>query len=162
MLKIIYIFIAIAILAGIVSVFTAKTNNIENLDSDYDIEKDVTVETEDKSDLIKVQTPLVESLVSSPLNISGEARGNWFFEASFPVVLVDWDGVVVAEGVAEAQGEWMTESFVPFVASLEFINPYNSGDPDFMKKGTLILRKDNPSGLPENDDALEIPIKFAP
>jgi hypothetical protein len=32
MLKIIYIFIAIAILAGIVSVFTAKTNNIENLD----------------------------------------------------------------------------------------------------------------------------------
>jgi hypothetical protein len=84
--------------------------------------------------LIKVQTPLVESLVSSPLNISGEARGNWFFEASFPVVLVDWDGVVVAEGVAEAQGEWMTESFVPFVASLEFINPYNSGDPRFYEK----------------------------
>jgi hypothetical protein len=56
----------------------------------------------------------------------------------------------------------MTEEFAPFTASLEFTNPYPAGDPDFMKRGFLILHKDNPSGLPENDNALEIPIYFAP
>ena len=30
-----------------------------------------------------------------------------------------------------------------------------------MKRGSLILKKDNPSGMPEHDDALEIPIFFA-
>jgi hypothetical protein len=46
--------------------------------------------------------------------------------------------------------------------ALEFTNPYQVGDQDFMKQGTLIMQKDNPSGLPEHDDAFEIPIRFAP
>jgi hypothetical protein len=32
--------------------------------------------------------------------------------------------------------------------------------PDFGEAGTLILRKANPSGLPENDDAFEVGIRF--
>ena len=30
----------------------------------------------------------------------------------------------------------------------------------FSRRGFLMLKKDNPSGLPEHDDALEIPIYF--
>ena len=56
----------------------------------------------------------------------------------------------------------MTEDFVPFSATLEFTSPYPGKGQDFMKRGSLILKKDNPSGLPENDDALEIPIQFIP
>ena len=94
--------------------------------------------------------------------LTGQARGYWYFEASFPIVLTNWDGLIIAEGYATADGDWMTEEFVPFTASLEFTNPYEEGQPDFMKRGSLILQKDNPSGLPENDNALEIPIYFAP
>ena len=52
----------------------------------------------------------------------------------------------------------MTEEFVPFSAVLEFVTP-TAGDPE-LNRGTLILQKDNPSGLPEHDDALEIPVVF--
>jgi len=108
----------------------------------------------EKSELIRVSTPRPDELVQSPLIIEGEARGFWFFEADFPVVLVDWDGLIIAEGIARAKGEWMTEDFVPFEAKIEFEKP------TVKNNGTLILRKDNPSGLPEHDDALEIPILF--
>ena len=116
----------------------------------------------EKMDLIRLNTPRPNAMITSPLTITGEARGPWFFEASFPVVLTDWNGLIIAEYFATAQGEWMTEDFVPFESVLEFEKPYpQEGEvPDFMKRGTLILHKDNPSGLPEHDDALEIPVWF--
>lgn len=112
------------------------------------------------NNLIYVTSPLPEQEVSSPLTIEGEARGNWYFEADFPVVLVNWDGLIIGEGIARAQDEWMTEDFVPFTATIEFESPFKEGDQDFMKRGGLILQKDNPSGLPENDDAIEFAIFF--
>jgi len=105
----------------------------------------------DKSDLIRVTSPESGATVSSPLTVDGEARGTWYFEASFPVKLLDSDGNELAVTPAEAQGEWMTEDFVPFTATLEFDESY-TGD------ATLVLQKDNPSGLPENDDELRIPL----
>lgn len=109
----------------------------------------------DNSDMIVLESPKPESEVTSPLLITGKARGNWFFEASFPVTLTNWDGLIIAEGIATAQGDWMTEDFVPFEAKLEFI-----ADTTVSNRGSLILRKDNPSGLPENDDYLEITVFF--
>jgi len=108
----------------------------------------------DKTNLIVVDTPRPNQIISSPLVIKGKARGSWFFEASFPVVLTNWDGLIIASGVASAGEGWMTAEFVPFTAELQFKNP------EYKNNGTLILKKDNPSGLPENDDALEIPILF--
>lgn len=115
----------------------------------------------EKQDLIRLESVAPNAIVASPLVITGEARGYWFFEASFPVVLTNWDGLIIAEHYAQASGDWMTEEFVPFSSTLEFESPYKEGDPDFMKRGTLILHKDNPSGLPEHDDALEIPVWFS-
>lgn len=113
-------------------------------------------------DLIVLATPQPGAFISSPLRVAGEARGSWFFEASFPVVLTNWDGLIIAEGVATAGSGWMTADFVPFTAELTFLSPYKAGDPSFMQRGSLILKKDNPSGLPQNDDALEIMVQFAP
>ena len=96
--------------------------------------------------------------ISSPITITGEARGNWYFEASFPITLVDWDGRIIAQVPAQAQGEWMTTEYVPFSATLTFENP--SWDADFSKRGAVILQKDNASGLPEHDDSLEIFVVF--
>lgn len=108
----------------------------------------------EKSDLIKLETPRPNQSVKSPLTVKGQARGIWFFEGSFPIILTDWDGLIIGQGIAVAQGEWMTEEFVPFAAVIEFEAP------KYKNNGTLILQKDNPSGLPEHDDALEIPVFF--
>lgn len=109
----------------------------------------------DVSDLIILDYPQPEAEVSSPLKITGRARGNWFFEASFPVTLTNWDGLIIAEGIATAQGDWMTEEFVPFEAVLDY-----TVDTTVSNRGSLILKKDNPSGLPEFDDFLEITVFF--
>ncbi len=107
------------------------------------------------ADKIVLNTPRPNQKVKSPLVIEGEARGIWYFEADFPVVLTNWDGLIIAEGYASAQGEWMTEDFVSFKAELAFVRP------EVSDRGTLILQRDNPSGLPENDEALEIPVFFS-
>ena len=110
-----------------------------------------------KANLIQVDYPQPNQSISSPLVVKGKARGNWFFEASFPVVLTNWDGLIIAEGIAKAQGDWMTTDFVPFEATLTFKVDKKA----YSNKGALTLRKDNPSGLSKNDDSIEIPIMFA-
>ena len=107
----------------------------------------------EKIDLIRINAPRPNQFISSPLTIEGEARGNWFFEGDFPIKLLDGNGDVIKTSFASALGEWMTEDFVPFKAEIEFTAPTTN-------KGTLILEKDNPSGLPEHADKLLVPIKF--
>jgi hypothetical protein len=107
----------------------------------------------EKTDLIRISSPRPNDVVQSPLKITGEARGFWFNEASFPIKIYDADGKELAVAIAGAKSDWMTDSFVPFEATLEFQSP-GSG------KGILVLQKDNPSGLKENDDSLTVPIKF--
>lgn len=113
------------------------------------------VEVEDShADLIRVTSPTVNAVVSSPLKITGEARGNWYFEASFPVKLLDANGKQLAIAPAQAQGEWMTTEFVPFEVTLTFATPTTS-------TGTLVLEKDNPSGEARFDDSISIPVRFS-
>jgi hypothetical protein len=108
----------------------------------------------EKTDLIRINTPRPNQIITNPLVIEGEARGTWFFEGDFPVILTDWDGLIIGEGFATAKGEWMTEEFVSFSANLDFEIPEGKNI------GILLLKKDNPSGLPEHDDALEVPVLF--
>jgi len=103
---------------------------------------------------IRVTAPLPNATVGSPLTIRGEARGNWYFEASFPVRLRDANGKELAVAPAQAQGEWMTTEFVPFEVMLTFATPET-------ETGALILEKDNPSGLSEHDASISIPVRFA-
>lgn len=100
-----------------------------------------------------VFTPLTNQPVSSPLLVMGEVPGNWSFEASFPVTLKDSNGNAVTQSVAQVIGDWMTDRLVPFTVQLTFPS-LASGN------GTLVLQKDNPSGLADNEDSVSIPIKF--
>ncbi len=104
-------------------------------------------------DLITVNAPLPNSVVTSPLTISGKARGSWFFEASAPVELRDSTGNVIGRGIITAQGDWQTSEYVPFTAKMTYTKTAT-------KTGTLILRNDNPSGDPARQKTLEIPVTF--
>jgi hypothetical protein len=108
----------------------------------------------DMTEVIKISNPRPNQSVSSPLTITGQARGTYYFEATFPVRLETEEGQVLVQHYVEAEGEWMTENFVPFTTTLTFTIP--SG----VTKGILILEKSNPSGLPENAQALRIPVTF--
>lgn len=102
---------------------------------------------------VHVTTPLPQGLVKSPLTVTGEAKGNWYFEASFPVSVQDENDRVLGKGVAEAKGDWMTLDFVPFEATVSFTKPTTA-------TGFLVLTRDNPSGLEDNDGEVRIPIRF--
>lgn len=106
-----------------------------------------------RSDQIVLDLPARGAVVVSPLEVRGRARGTWFFEGDFPLVLLDGRGNLVAQGFATAKGEWMTTEFVPFSAVLRFQSP----EPG---PGRLILKKDNPSDRRELDDALVVPVVF--
>ena len=106
-----------------------------------------------KENLIQVESPGANEVISSPLIVKGKARGFWFFEASFPVKLYDDNGFLLGLKPAQAQGDWMTENFVPFSVTFPFAVPSTP-------KGKLVLEKDNPSGLPENSDELIVPVYF--
>ncbi len=107
------------------------------------------------ANLIKVFSPTANASVASPLVVKGEAKGNWYFEASFPVRLYDANNaeVPLTPSYIMTTEEWMTTEFVPFEATLTFTKPTTP-------TGTLVLEKDNPSGLPEFDASISIPIKF--
>ena len=61
--------------------------------------------------------------LTSPIIIEGDVPGNWYFEASFPIKLIDASGTEIAVGIAQAKGDWMTEDWVDFEALLNFTNP---------------------------------------
>jgi len=107
-----------------------------------------------KEDLIVVENPKAEEEINSPLFISGKARGYWFFEGSFPIELVDENNNLISSTIAQAKEEWMTEEFVPFEAYLNFSNHKT-------RKGFLIFKKDNPTGMKEYNDELRMPILFS-
>jgi hypothetical protein len=102
---------------------------------------------------IIVDKPQHDDLVKSGFLISGRARGFWYFEASFPVALYDSSGKELVRTFIMADGDWMTTDFVPFHKNLTFPKPETL-------RGCLVLEKDNPSGLPENDEHISIPVYF--
>ncbi len=104
-------------------------------------------------DLIEITRPASAALVESPLLIKGRARGTWFFEASFPIKLVDGNGNLLGSTIATAETDWMTTEFVPFTANLTFTLPSTT-------TGVLIFEKDNPSGLPEYAAEFRMPIRL--
>jgi spore germination protein GerM len=107
-----------------------------------------------KDGMIRVFSPESDQLVSLPIKIEGEARGNWFFEASFPIKLLDANNKEITVIISQAKSDWMTNDFVPFKAVIEL-----SSLPE-TSRGTLVLQRDNPSGLPENDEKITVPIRF--
>ncbi len=103
---------------------------------------------------VVVDAPEAQAVISSPVTITGKARGNWFFEAVFPVQIIDGNGKVLGSGQAHATGDWMTTEYVPFSAQVSFSGAET-------RNGFLLFKKDNPSGLPENDATIAVPVSFS-
>lgn len=104
------------------------------------------------ADMIEVFTPHAGGVVGKEFLVVGKARGQWYFEGSFPVEVIGADGNQIAGGIATAVGDWMTTDFVEFKTDLLDLPSAYRGP------ATLILRRDNASGLPEHDAAIIIPI----
>jgi Immunoglobulin-like domain of bacterial spore germination len=129
------------------------TTFVETLQQPIEVATTTTAETASNPEPVVVLEPLPDTLIASPLTVTGQAVGSWYFEASFPVRLLDGNGEELAVQPAQAQGDWMTTSYVPFAVTLEFEKPSTD-------TGILVLEKDNPSGLPENDASIKIPVSF--
>lgn len=106
-----------------------------------------------KDDLIRVPSLKNNQVVDGSLTLTGEARGQWYFEGSFPVRVEDANGKIIGKVVAKAQGEWTTTEYVPFKVFVIFDKPQTT-------TGFIIFEKDNPSGLAENANELSVPIRF--
>lgn len=113
----------------------------------------------EKAGIIVVDSPTVDSTVTaSPLVIKGKAKGSWFFEATAPVSIVNWDGLIIGEGYIKVDEgyDWMTTEMVPFTGTIS----YDASQLGAYKYGWIIMKKDNPSGEPQFDDSLEFKIFF--
>lgn len=105
---------------------------------------------------ITIDSPGEQAEVTSPIDFTGFAPGNWFFEAQAPIFLYTNDGTLLAQTTATVtNGDWMTSGQVPFEATIEFTVEEQT-------YGYIILQKDNPSGLPENDDSLKWDVVLMP
>lgn len=101
-----------------------------------------------------ITQPMRNEQIISPLTIAGTVPPGWMFEGTFPIRLVSDTNTVLAEGSATEieKGSWQSGKPVRFMATLTFV-----------AKGTkpkIILVKDNPSGLPANDETFELPVQF--
>ena len=100
---------------------------------------------------VRITSPKENAPVSHDFDVEGRAPGSWFFEAQFPIQVRDGEDNVLGRATGSAQGDWQTSNLVAFKATMHIDGSYHG-------PATLILMKDNPSGLPENDDSVEIPI----
>lgn len=103
---------------------------------------------------ITVNSPASGASITSPVTIKGISKGGWYFEGSFPVKVVDANGKVIGQGPAQAQGAWTTADPVPFVATITFSAPSTA-------TGKIVFEKDNPSGLPQYDKSVSMPVRFS-
>ena len=106
------------------------------------------------NDLIQVSQPARGTVISSPLTLSGRARGTYYFEGSFSVELTDAEGNQLVEAPVQATGNWMTEDWVPFETTIEFTPPARGG------QGYLKFVKANASGLPQHERVYRVPVRF--
>ena len=159
--------IIVAIVFGIYSVYTHQQNEIKDLQKKavasqsetsaqkkkYDELNATYNYTSKKGIQVKVFHPLSNETVSSPIVVIGEVPGNWSFESSFPVQFVDKDSKIIAQTSAQVLGDWQTDQLVPFSAKIE----YKLTDHGV---GSVVLKKDNPSGQSGNDDSVIIPVRY--
>ena len=104
---------------------------------------------------IPTPTPLPVSnvVLSSSTSISGKIDRSWVFEGSFPFEIIDSQGKIILEGIGSSPDWSDGDSFyVDFVINFKLTSKVNNG--------FLIVRNDNPSGLPQNNKSYKTPLTF--
>lgn len=77
------------------------------------------------------------------------------FEGQMSLTLRIQDGPSFGTTTLKADGDWMTSEKVPFSGRLTFLPPAN------VDVAILVIEADNPSGLPENEKKIEIPVRLS-
>ncbi len=131
MKKIIYISILLIIFLGF---YFIQKSDIKESDFLYN---------NSSKDLIFVTDPSPNEKISKQFKLLGQAKGFWYFEASFPVEVYDSNNNLIFQTFAKAQSDWMTEDFVPFVSDINIAN--------YQGEIKVVLKRDNPSGDTKND-----------
>ncbi len=128
--------------------------NCKSLNNKQEVKnKENTEEKKTAYSMIRVNNPAPNALIESPLIMKGEAVGYWYHEGSFVVKAYGAKDQLLGQAVAKAKGQWMTEDFVPFEATLKF--EVSSG-----QKGRLVFERANPSGLSKNDQQYVLPVQY--
>lgn len=104
---------------------------------------------------VRIDAPAVGAEVAPVFTVRGAARGTWFFEAVLPMKVEDESGEVLLNTFFMTADNWMTTDFVDFEKTLTV-------PVDTRTDAVLVIMKDNPSGLPEHDDEVRIPITIVP
>lgn len=92
--------------------------------------------------------------IANGLVVEGEVKGNWFFEASFPVEIYDANDQKLATVLAGTKENWMTSENISFFVRLEFPKPAT-------ERGYVVFKRDNPSGLPVHDREFKVQVRFS-
>lgn len=103
---------------------------------------------------VVISSPDLSQAIKSPLTLKGQIDPSWVFEASFPIELFDNQNKSLYVGTASVPN-WTEgdNQFIDFTAIIKFSTTAASG--------ILEIRNDNPSGLPENDKSISIPVIFS-
>lgn len=93
-------------------------------------------------------------VVTSPLSVTGLVPAGWMFEGRLPVLLLDDSENIITkvQGVELKPGSWQSGEPVAFKATVSFSTDRT--------EGYIVVKKDNPSGLPENDEEFRLQVSF--
>jgi hypothetical protein len=110
---------------------------------------------EQQSARIIVQEPSPNTLIQSPLQVTGEAHKSIYAGQQFPIQLLDAAGHVLGESQAHATGAANDTAYVPFTAEITFAATTSQS------MALLVLRNVNPSGDPAKDIIVAIPVQLS-
>ncbi len=105
-----------------------------------------------QANVINVTTPQAGDRVQDPVTVKGQARGYWFSEGAFPILIIDSTGYTVGEGNGKAEGQWLTTNFVEFSGSIPIFSTPRA------ETGIMRLRRGGPSS--QSGDYVEVPVTF--
>jgi hypothetical protein len=101
-------------------------------------------------DTIIVLSPLPRQVVSSPLQLRGEAVG-WFHEGEFSVRLLDEDGNEITRTNVVTQDDWLSLDYLEFEGTLEF-------DDVPSQSGSVVFK--SAAAAPGQQQEIVIPVQF--
>lgn len=151
------IFYIVFLIVLLVVVFFLLRKTEAPTENDVTQETSKSVETLIKvgNDEIVIDFPTKGQIIAPGLlEVKGQARGSWYFEANAPFEIQDNNHNKIAQSYVTAQGEWMTTEFVPFTGKINFVVPGG------VTEGFVVFRNDNASGEPQFDRKLEVPVIF--
>jgi hypothetical protein len=140
--------------AGLLPVYSESPKQVVISDDIVVVETNGGDDIKEEAEVILI-SPQANEVVRNQDVITGQARGNWFFEATFPLLIKDASGEVLATGFVETQDDWMTSEWVAFQGTLNF----NVATSTF---GELVFKKNNPSALPEYEAQTSYPVRLEP